>query len=66
MLARRRGLVVKAEDSCLRGHGLKLRRAFFSTFHLDQKPGVKIVNLMFQPTWHCCICSNPGKWKGGI
>jgi hypothetical protein len=30
---------------------------------LDQKPGAKRDNGMFQPTWHCCMCCNPANGR---
>jgi hypothetical protein len=32
---------------------------FSGTIYLDQNPGAKINNGMFQSTWHCCMCCNP-------
>jgi hypothetical protein len=54
--------VVKAEDSWLRGHGLKppLRRPFFRHHSFGSKPGAKI---KWKLTWHCCICCNPVKGR---
>ena len=53
-----RGLVVKAEDSWLRGRGFKppLRRPFFRHHSFGAKIGWKL-------TWHCCICCNPAKGR---
>jgi hypothetical protein len=56
------GLVVKAEDSQLRGRGFKppCEDHFSCTIHLDQSMEVKIE---WKLTWHCCICCNPAKGR---
>jgi hypothetical protein len=36
---------------------------FAGTVHLNQKPGAKRDNGMFQPTWHCCMCCNPANGR---
>ena len=36
---------------------------FLGTIHLDQKPGAKRDDEMFQATWHCCMCYNPANGR---
>ncbi len=57
--------VVKREGSWLRDPGFNTQYGehLSGTIHLDQKPGAKI---KWKLTWHCCICCNPAKRKGGL
>jgi hypothetical protein len=40
---------------------LRVQTPTKETIFLDQKPGSKRENGMFQTTWHCCMCCNPDK-----
>ncbi len=64
IVASSRGLVVKAEDSWLKGRGFEswphCGDHISCTIHLDQSMEAKIE---WNITWHCCICCNPAKGR---
>jgi hypothetical protein len=59
-MASSRGLVVKAEDSRLRGPGFNPPTMETIFQALDQSLEQKLWKSL---TWHCCMCCNPANGR---